>query len=163
MFMFSLALMITLKIINFVFPSSQWTPTRLPSRSMAPCWFPSAVLLRCPSPCCRWRIPTVHLTGWSSSSFRAQVTDGWSCSVGRKDRREGAEERLAETWPGMTSSPGRSWEPAGFGSNTKKTKPGQWLWCGFGRMFRETEKERKFTQKHPKTFKNELAMMFGVK
>lgn len=125
-----------INIFNFSFsvcrPStSQWTPNPPPFRSTVPCWFPSAVSPRCPPPCCRWKTPTVRLSGWSSSSSRARVTDGWCCSEARRQEKgRKAGGRQVESWPGMTPSPGRSWELAGSGSDTKKTKPGQWVRCG---------------------------------
>lgn len=112
---FSLALIKIPKIIHFIFSfpfcppsSSQRTPTHLPYTSTVPCWFPSAVLPRCPWPCCRWKTLTVRLSGLSSTSFRARATDSWSCSEGKKEMRGEAEGWQVGNWTGTTPSPGRS-------------------------------------------------------
>jgi len=98
----------------------QWTSGPRSCRSTGPCWSPLGVWPRCPPACCGWRTPTAPLSGWSSSWSGSPPTAGWSCS----ERRERGP---AGTWTGTTPSPGRSWGPAGSGSDTRRTKPGQWV------------------------------------
>lgn len=112
--------------------SSQWTPTHLPYTSTVPCWFPLAVLPRCPPPCCRWKTQTVRLSSLSSTLSGAPATDSWSCSDGRKEK--GTEGWQIGNWSGTTPSPGRSYKMAGSVWSTEKTKPGKWIWCGLFRV-----------------------------